>query len=204
MQVAGADAVLAYWFGDAATDPVAAEARRSLWFGGSADVDATIATRFGATLEAAVRGELESWQGSPRGTLAYILVCDQFPRNVWRGTPRAFALDAQALAAARHLMASGQFVSLTPGEKAFALLPFEHSESLDDQRTCVAHFETLVREVPDAWRAQYEGYLDYARQHLALIERFGRFPHRNRVLGRESSAAELAFLEAGGATFGQA
>lgn len=203
MQVADADAVHGYWFGDAAADPAAAAAQRALWFGGGAEIDAAITARFGATIAAAAQGGLESWKSSPRGTLAYILVCDQFPRNVWRGTARAFSLDARALTAARHAMASGQYASLAPLERVFVLLPFEHSESLDDQRVCVAHFEMLARDATGPWRPQFDGFLDYARQHLALIERFGRFPHRNRLLGRVSTAAEGAFLEGGGAVFGQ-
>lgn len=201
--MAQADAVLDYWFADAATDPVAAGARNAFWFRSSTEVDAEIAARFSATIDAAADGGLDAWQASPRGTLAFILVCDQFPRNVWRGTPRAFSLDARALAAAHHADDTGLFAKLTPVERAFALLPFEHSEVLADQRLCLARFEALQREAPEAWQPLLAGHADYARQHLALIERFGRFPHRNRLLGRESTADERAFLAGGGAVFGQ-
>ncbi|MBV6424388.1 MAG: hypothetical protein NAOJABEB_02198 [Steroidobacteraceae bacterium] len=203
MRVTDSDEVLAYWFGQAAVDPAAVAAQYALWFRGGAEVDAAIAARFGATIEAAARGALASWKATPRGTLAYILVCDQFPRNVWRGTARAYSLDGFALAAARDALGGGQYASLAPVERAFVLMPFEHSESLDDQRTCVAEFSALVRDAAGPWQAQMAGFLDYSRQHLALIERFGRFPHRNRLLGRTSTAAEVAFLEGGGAVFGQ-
>lgn len=195
--------VLEFWFGDAAHDPAAAAARQPFWFQGNAQTDALITARFGATIEAAARGGLAQWRESARGALAFVLVCDQFPRNVWRGTARAFSCDALALGAAHDAIATGALARLSPVEQAFLLLPLEHSEALADQRDCVARFEALLAASPAPWRELVEGWLRYAREHLALIERFGRFPHRNRVLGRPSTDAEREYLDGGGARFGQ-
>jgi uncharacterized protein (DUF924 family) len=196
-------AILAFWFADAAGDPSRAAAREGIWFGASTETDDAIRETFGAAIEAAARGELEAWTRTPRSALALVLLHDQFPRNVWRGTARAFAQDAQALATARGSVAAGHLAALAPVEQAFLIMPYEHSESLSAQRECVQLSERIARAAPPEWRPLLEHYADFARQHLALIERFGRFPHRNAVLGRASTAEERAHLSAGGATFGQ-
>lgn len=196
--------VHAFWFADAADDPDAAAARQAWWFRSSAQTDAEIRERFAGAIEAALRGELAAWQDAPRPALALVILCDQLPRNAWRGTARAFATDPLALRTVRAALAAGHAARLSPVEHSFLLLPFEHSEAIADQDECVRRFTALLAGASAAWRPMLEGYLAYAEQHRELIARFGRFPHRNRVLGRESTAAELAFLEGGGATFGQA
>lgn len=198
-----ADSILEFWFGPAAADPAAASARAAMWFGSSAETDEAILGRYLPAIEAAARGDFASWQADARGALALIVLLDQFPRNAWRGTARAFSCDAQALSASRAAVTAGHLARLSPVEQAFAILPFEHSEALADQHECVRLFTGLEQSAPEPWRPLLAGYLQYAQQHLEIVERFGRFPHRNRVLGRESTPAERAYLESGGAAFGQ-
>jgi len=186
-------AVLDFWFGPPG-GPDDGQARDA-WFRGDPAFDATIRERFGAVVDEALTGGLPEWDGSPDGELALLLVCDQFPRNLFRGEARAFALDGRALAVARRMVAAGRDRVLAPVRRAFVYLPFEHSESLDDQREAVRLFGTL-RDDPQAG-----GYHEWAVKHLEVIERFGRFPHRNEALGRRSTAAELAFLAQPGSRF---
>ncbi|MGE0581415.1 MAG: DUF924 family protein [Steroidobacteraceae bacterium] len=200
---AGADEILTFWFADANDGPAQAQARQAFWFRGSAEVDEAIRGRFMPTVEAALRGELEPWSDVPGAALALVLLLDQFPRNAWRGTARAFSGDALALATARAAVGAGFLERLELAQRAFMILPFEHSESLADQHESMRLFAALASAAPGRWRALFDGYLDYARQHCEIIERFGRFPHRNRVLGRETTPEERAWLDGGGAVFGQ-
>ena len=156
-----------------------------------AALDDSIRARFGPALEVAARCELFAWRATPEGRLAEILVLDQFSRNVWRDTPRAFAQDAMALALAQELVASGQDRSLPTARRAFAYIPYMHSES------------ALIHEQALALFAQpgMENNLDFERRHKAIIDRFGRYPHRNAILGRTSSPEELAFLSEPGSSF---
>lgn len=160
-------------------------------FAKDAALDAAIGTRFGATLEAATRGELFGWRASPPGRLAEIVVLDQFSRNVWRDTPRAFAQDGMALVLAQELVASGHDRALPPAQRAFAYMPYMHSESRVVHVQAVALFS----------QPGLEGNLPFALSHRAIIERFGRYPHRNAVLGRTSTDEELAFLREPGSSF---
>jgi uncharacterized protein (DUF924 family) len=183
-----AKAVLDFWFGDGGI--------RVEWFRKDAAFDASIAQRFGALVERAVRGELLEWQDEPASALARVLVLDQFTRNIYRDSARAFSGDALALAAARAMVAAGQDQQLPPVQRAFVYLPFEHAEDLAAQDDAARLFVALAREAP-----HLEDMLDYAHRHRAIIERFGRFPHRNALLGRASTPAELAFLEQPGSGF---
>ncbi len=189
----GAGAVLEFWFG-APGEAHFGKSRRQ-WFVKDPEFDAQIARRFGALVEAALAGELDHWQASPAEELARIVVLDQFTRNIHRGTAAMFAGDALALAAADDLVAGGRDRELLPVQRAFCYLPFEHSESLADQDRAVQLFETL-RDDEDAG-----GMLEWALRHREVIQRFGRFPHRNEILGRASSAAELEFLGQPGSRF---
>jgi uncharacterized protein (DUF924 family) len=160
-------------------------------FAKDAALDASIATRFGTTLEAAARCELWAWRSTAEGRLAEIVVLDQFSRNVYRDTPRAFAQDALALVLAQELVASGQDQSLTTTQRAFAYMPYMHSES------------ALVHTASVALFAQpgLDNNLDFAQRHKAIVDRFGRYPHRNAILGRTSTPEELAFLQQPGSAF---
>jgi uncharacterized protein (DUF924 family) len=198
-----AEAILQFWFGDAADDPVKARARESFWFGASAKADRTIRERFLPTIEAAGRGELSAWLNDPRSALALIVALDQFPLNAWRGTAKAYDFATAALDAAKRAVAAGHPVRLTPVENAFLILPYQHSESIGDQRESVRLSTEFLNAAPPGWQLLMERYLWFARQHHDIIERFGRFPHRNRVLGRASTQEELDYLASGGPTFGQ-
>ena len=185
--------VLDFWFGD----PGSAQSGRprELWFTKSAATDTLIRDRFGPAVEAALGGGLDRWaDGEARGALALILLLDQFTRNVYRDSARAFAGDARALAVAKRLVAEGRDRHLAPLERWFAYLPFEHSEQIDDQRESLRLFEALTKEglaEPLVW----------ARRHFEVIERFGRYPHRNELLGRASTAEEIEFLTKPGSRF---
>ncbi len=197
------EVILEFWFAGAAGDAVDALARNVFWFGTNPDADAIVRARFGPVIDAAAAGALAGWLSGPRSALALVIVFDQFPRNAFRGTARAFAHDARALETARQAVAAGYLAALAPIEGAFLILPYAHDESVESQRESVRLSRQLVRDAPQPWRALLEEYLAFAEQHAALIERFGRFPHRNRVLGRASTALEEEYLSSGGATFGQ-
>ena len=176
--------VLQFWF-DPALD---AAQRNKRWFGKNAAFDAEIRQRFLALYEDGAAGRLAAWQGFARECLALVILLDQFPRNMFRGEARAFAADALAREAARALLPRA--AELSPGERLFACLPFEHSESLDDQDLACALTAPLGAEL-----------LRYAQRHREIIERFGRFPHRNAALGRASTPEELKFLNTPGSGF---
>ncbi len=154
-------------------------------------LDEAIRTRFGPALEAAARCELFTWRSAPEGRLAEILVLDQFSRNVWRDTPRAFAQDALALALAQELVASGQDRHLPTAQRAFAYMPYMHSES------ALIHAQAIELFAQPGM----ENNLDFERRHKAIIDRFGRYPHRNASLGRQSTPEELVFLSEPGSSF---
>lgn len=181
--------VLDFWFG---TDG----ASRDEWFRKDPDFDALIRERFGALVEQALAGDLADWEGTADGALARVLLLDQFTRNIFRGTPRAFDGDAQALALARSMVARSADQALPPLRRVFAYLPFEHAEDHAAQRESLRLFGALAAAHPTL--ASYD---DYARRHAVVIERFGRFPHRNAILGRASTPEEVAFLSESGSSF---
>ena len=191
---AEAQAVLDFWFGSEGSATHGSQRRE--WFAKDDAFDRSIGERFGATVEQALRGELDAWADEPRSALARILLLDQFTRNAFRGTPRAFAGDPQALAAASAMVGARHDEQLPAFMRAFVYLPFEHAESLAMQDEAVRLFTRMAAADP-----AFESMLDYAHRHRAVIERFGRFPHRNAILGRRSTAEEIAFLEQPGSSF---
>jgi uncharacterized protein (DUF924 family) len=191
---APARAVLDFWFLPAGY--AGHGAYRPEWFRKDDAFDAAIRERFGAAVEAALAEP--PGEGSDEALLARILLLDQFTRNIFRGTQRAFAGDAQALQIAESLVAAGRDKNLTPWQRWFAYLPFEHGESLLDQERAVALFAALAREMQ---HEAFDSALDYAVRHREVIARFGRFPHRNIILGRESTASEIEFLKQPGSSF---
>jgi uncharacterized protein (DUF924 family) len=167
---------------------------RDEWFKKNDAFDSAIGERFGALVEDAVAGGLRDWdQQGPQGVLARIVLLDQFTRNAYRGTPDSFAGDALALAAAQALVDSGADQALLPVQRWFAYMPFEHAEDARMQERSVALFTALSDAHPG-----FEGVLDYAHRHRGVIARFGRFPHRNAILGRASTPEELDYLAKGG------
>lgn len=192
-----------FWFADAVTDPEKANARMTFWFRSTPEADALITQRFAAAVQEAASGALAAWAFKARPGLSLIIVLDQFPRNIGRGTAAAFAHDRQALSVARRGVAAGFLDALTPVEQAFFLMPFQHSEDLACQREGMALFEQMAESALPEWRAIAESIVRYARMHLEIIERFGRFPHRNRILGRDSTPDERAYLNSNSESFGQ-
>lgn len=187
-----AEDVLDFWF---------AEDAASCWFGGDAAFDAQIRERFGEVADAAAAGRLDDWASTPSGWLALLIALDQFSRNLHRNGPRAWAQDARALPLALAGIERGDDQRLLPLQRVFAYLPLEHAEDLACQDRSVALFESLCEQVPADERDRYAGFLDYARKHREVIARFGRFPHRNTALGRESTPAEQDYLATPGAGF---
>lgn len=182
------DEVLAFWFG---ADP-------KRWFMQDDAFDGEIRARFGDLHGAIVSGAHEDWRTTARGELALIIVLDQFSRNLYRNDPRSFAGDSRAEEISKALLESGRLRELSPQQQMFALMPLVHAEDRDSQRQSVAAFEQVRKEHPSP---NIDTALDFAKKHAAVIERFGRFPHRNAVLGRVSSPEELTFIRESGRGF---
>nr|WP_199307795.1 MULTISPECIES: DUF924 family protein [unclassified Leptolyngbya] len=185
-----------FWFGTPGSEDTSYAGRRKLWFGKSSEVDEYIRTAFYTLYTQAALGELDGWQAQPESCLALILLLDQFPRNLFRQKPQAFATDEQALRVAKWAIAHGFDQQLNPLQRLFIYLPLEHSEVLEDQHKAVALIEALVQEDP----ALADPY-DYALRHRDVIARFSRFPHRNEILGRISTPEEEVFLKQPGSRF---
>ena len=179
--------VMRFWFANGEGD--------ARWFEKNGAFDAEIRMRFLALHEEAAAGTLDGWKESPGDCLALIVLLDQFPRNMFRATLRAFATDGRALAAARHAVAQGYDRPMTPSQRMFVYLPFEHSESLADQEISCRLNEPLA-----AFPATHDVYR-YALRHREIVARFGRFPHRNAALGRASTPEEIEFLKEPGSGF---
>ncbi|MES2073804.1 MAG: DUF924 family protein [Pseudomonadota bacterium] len=192
------DSILEFWFGTAADDAITAKRQAKLWWQKDPQADALILQRFEGYVQQAASGELDAWTATPSGLLALILLTDQFPRNMYRDTPQAFAFDTLARGWCKQGIGAAADFSLRPLQRVFFYLPLEHSESLPDQQQSVALFAKLAA---DSGGPTLAGYVDYARRHHDVIARFGRFPHRNRILGRASTAEELAFLTEKGSSF---
>ena len=190
--IATAQDILDFWF---------APAHAACWFASDAAFDAQLRERFGATARAAAHGTLDGWTDTPSGWLALLIALDQFPRNLHRGDARAWARDAKAQRVALSGIAGADDRPLPPLQRVFAYLPLEHAEDRALQQRSVALFAALCAEVPPEQHEQFAGYLDYARRHRDVIARFGRFPHRNDVLGRTSTPQEMIYLAQPGAGF---
>ncbi len=196
-----AESVLTFWFGELDADGLATPQAAQRWWTKDAAFDAEVRERFGTVLSALLAGQHRDWLDTPRGRLAYVIVLDQFSRNIHRGSARAFEADALALEVARAGVERGDDQALRGHERVFLYMPFMHSEALADQERCVSLFRALCDSSSGAVRATAENNLDFAIQHRDIIARWGRFPHRNDVLGRPSSDAERAFLQQPGSSF---
>jgi uncharacterized protein (DUF924 family) len=190
-----ADGVLSYWFEPAPTTPEELDARHRFWFSGGSATDDEIRSRFAPEVARARAGELATWSETPRGALALIILIDQFSRNVYRGLPEAFTCDHVALALARGGYDAGSFEALSPLEHLFAAMPFTHAENVEDQKRGVALSVHRALHAPELYRKILVDSVDFARKHLDVIVRFGRFPHRNAALGRVSTPEEREYLE---------
>jgi uncharacterized protein (DUF924 family) len=195
-----AQEVLLFWFGHRPYGAAQVAQHARLWFGDpdapelTPQTDELIAERFGPLMQTAAGGGLSAWESSPRRRLALILLLDQFPRNVYRGTPAAFGQDTRALSLAVSGMQVGADGALDPLERLFFYMPLMHAESLEVQEEAVAAFRRLQQEAPAPLQPQFDSAQRYATLHRDVIARFGRFPHRNRILGRRDTAAESEWL----------
>jgi uncharacterized protein (DUF924 family) len=193
--------LLEWWFGTLQSPNEIAADKGKLWFGKRASQDLEARTRFGDQVEQALAGGLTEWAQCPEGWLALVLLLDQLPRMIYRDTPKSFSGDLRAQALVAQGIAADFDRQLRPIQRVFIYLVFEHCENLAVQNEAVSRFIDLVEQQPEADRAVFADNLDYAERHQKIIARFGRFPHRNAVLGRESTAEELAFLSGPGSRF---
>jgi uncharacterized protein (DUF924 family) len=203
-----ARSVREFWFGRAPLTAAAVNNRMRFWFG-AADTelgrrrDEHIRARFGRLLECAAVGALAGWADGPRRRLSLIILLDQFPRNMFRGHARAFAYDPQALALTLSGMQAAADAALQAVERLFFYMPLQHAENREAQEESVAAYRRLLAEAPQELHEPFAGALRSAQNHRAIVERFGRFPYRNRVLGRSSTPDEELWLTDGGERFGQ-
>ncbi len=195
------DALIDDWIGELDRDGKAAPQKVARWWRKDAVFDAYLRETYGGRLEQARRGELTDWERSACGKLALILLLDQLSRNIHRDGPGMYAGDEAALALAARLLDSGEAETLEAMQRYFVFMPFMHSEKLEHQRRCEALFEAEAAACSPALRELFESGHDYATRHRVIVERFGRFPHRNELLGRESTAEELDFLQEPGSSF---
>ncbi len=193
--------ILDFWFGPAGSAAEIVGRQRKLWFGKSVANDQAVIDQFSDTLSAAAAGRLDHWATTPRGRLALLIVFDQFPHHIHRDHALAFATDPQALALCLDAIKASKDQQLTPIERVFLYLPLEHAESNDMQDLSLSLYEKLAREASPDERAIFDDFLKYALSHRDVVTRFGRFPHRNVILGRPSTDAELDFLKLPGSRF---
>ena len=195
------ETILRFWFGEEAGDVAIAERQAGLWWGKNPELDRDMRRRFAALLPDPAGAAPDLGQAGARDRLAMIILLDQFPRNIYRGQKEAFAWDGLAQQQARAAYALGDETQLRPIERVFLYMPFEHAENLELQELAVQRFTSLAAAVPTRVRVVFDGYRDYAVRHRDIIARFGRFPHRNAVLSRLSTAEEEDFLRQPGSSF---
>lgn len=197
----GPETIVEFWFGSDSNDAKTAKLQSSLWWSKKASVDKDIKQRFEPLVKSAAAGHLQDWRKSAVGQLALIILMDQLPRNMYRDTSKSFEFDSIALALCKGGLADGSDGDLRPIERAFFYMPLEHSEQRSDQKKSVALFKALEDAVPSGQRPPFASFTRFAVRHRQIIERFGRFPHRNEILGRTSSAEEIEFLTQPGSSF---
>ncbi len=193
--------VLNYWFGPIGSIKEIVDTRNAIWWSKNDAVDQEITHRFKQTVDDVFCGKSNNWLDTNEGTLASIICLDQFPRNIYRGTPKSFSYDGRALEMAKQAVSAELDMGLEPIFRVFIYIPFEHSENLSDQNRAVSLFDKLGEEAGAEFKMVFDNYIAYAVRHQAVIERFGRFPHRNAILGRDSTDEELKFLKQPGSSF---
>lgn len=194
--------VLDFWFSSGSMDQPTIDSRMERWFNSDTAFDAIVRHEFGPLVDRAGKGELDGWIATPEGRLALIIVLDQFRRHIYRGTPRAFSRDPQALKLCVEGAMKGDYKRLPAIQQAFYFMPLQHAESLKIQERSVKIYEGLVSGVSETLKATLATFAQFAELHHDIIESFGRFPHRNRVLGRPNTEAEAEYLAAGAPSFG--
>jgi len=195
------DSIRSFWFGFDPDDAVTAQQRSKLWWSKNPEIDQEIRQRFAPYVEAVACHELDAWANRAGGLLALILLIDQFPRSMYRNSPKAFEYDTLAQQWSLNGIEHGLDKKLRPIERVFFYLPFEHSEDAAHQDLSVKLFTRLYQEVPPEHMDIFRGFLTFALRHRRIIERFGRFPHRNNALGRMSTSEEIDFLQTPGSSF---
>ena len=193
--------ILEFWFGTFPNAWTGDASRQDMWFKNGAAYDSQIFATFGTDYIRAVDGEFDSWTQSPRGRLALIILLDQFSRHIHRGSAEAFAQDKKSQQLCIDGIGAGDDINLHPVERSFFYLPLEHAEDIERQNLSVEAYRQLIQDVPEQYREPFEASLEWAEKHRYVIEQFGRFPELNDILGRESSADEIAFIEAGEYSF---
>lgn len=194
--------ILNFWIGDAATSAEAAELKSKLWFKKSSETDDLLRDRFGETVTALAGGLADEWAGEGiHSRLAAIIALDQFSRNIYRGTPQSFANDPLALNLSLEAIDQGAHLHLSVVEQVFLYLPLEHAEDAGHQAQCVSLMAKMRDQAPDEFKPLCENWLDYAYRHKAIIDQFGRYPHRNNILARVSTQEEVEFLSKPGSGF---
>lgn len=195
--------ILDFWFSSQELDAPQIDSRMERWFGSDPKQDQRIRDEFGDLVEQAVNGELDSWKATTEGRLALILLLDQLRRNVHRGTADAFSGDKQALKLCVEGSMNNEYQSLSPVQRVFFFMPLQHAESLGIQEKSVRIFNALANSVSDTLKETFLTFAQFAELHRDIIAEFGRFPHRNRYLGRSNTPEEESYLAADGPTFGQ-
>jgi uncharacterized protein (DUF924 family) len=202
MTQASIDDILEFWFGELSAHDSFDKSKEAMWWNGGEELDVEVRARFGDRVDAALKGELDAWADTARGALGLIILLDQFTRNIGRGSGDAFAGDAKAQAICGALIDSGRDRDLRLIERAFAYMPLMHAEDATIAKRALEVFAGLTEET-EAADAGLPNFHPHAVKHADIILKFGRYPHRNGLLGREPTAEETAFLEDGGPTFGQ-
>ena len=193
--------ILEFWFGTFPNAWTGDESRYDMWFKNGAAYDAEIFSTFGGDYFRAVEGQLDSWQDSPRGRLALIILLDQFSRHIHRGNPEAFAQDQKAQRLCMDGISAGDDQNLHPVERSFFYLPLQHAEDIERQRLSLQAYEQLVLDMPEPYREPFKATFEWARKHFFVIEKFGRFPELNETLGRQSTEEEVEFIKDGEYSF---
>lgn len=197
------ESILDYWFGTLDGPDDVDRTKNGLWWNGGPEIDAEVSTRFGALVEAAVAGTLDAWCETPRGALALVILLDQFTRNVHRGSAQAYAGDPKAVQICSDAIARGHDRALRLIERSFFYMPLMHAEDTSTAERSLELFGALAQEITASSREGHPNFLSHAKQHADIVLRFGRYPHRNELLGREPRPEELEYLSSGGPTFGQ-
>ena len=197
------ETVLSFWFGDLDGPYDVDRSKSRLWWRGGAETDAYVTEHFGDLVRQACAGALEGWTATPRGTLALVVLLDQLTRNIFRGRPEAYQGDVLAQSLVRHALGEGQDRELRLIERSFLYMPLVHAEDREAAKQALALFTALSADIKAAPVQDHPDFLGSAQRHADIVLQFGRYPHRNRLFGRESTEEELAFMKDGGPTFGQ-
>lgn len=195
--------ILQFWFGQLDTDGFAAAEQKKLWWSGDDDLDLEISHKFSSLVQMALSHNLESWEDTPQGRLASVILLDQFTRNIFRGTEQAFSGDTNALRICKDGLKVQADLELSAEQQVFFYMPLEHSEDIDDQELCIRLLQGLEKRVPETKKETIQGYIKFAIEHKEIIQQFGRFPHRNKALNRENTPEEEDYLAGHHKSFGQ-